>query len=79
MEGLEAYDDVEEDAGIKMNGVIENNILDNEDIDIDYDVFIDEDVVDGNVQELGDFSSRRVILIYTFHNLFFRTFHIFTE
>ena len=70
MEGLEAYDDVEEDVGIKMNGVIENNILDNENIDIDYDDFIDEDVVDGNVQDLGDFSRRRVILIYTFHNLF---------
>jgi hypothetical protein len=25
--------------------------------DIDYNVFIDEDVVDGNVQELGDVSS----------------------
>ena len=56
MEGSEAYDDVE-DVGIKMNEVIENNVLDNEDIDIDYDVFIDEDVVDGNVQELGDVSS----------------------
>jgi hypothetical protein len=53
MKGSEAYD-VVEDEELEMNEVIEDNILANEDIDIDYDVFIDEDVVDGNVQELGD-------------------------
>lgn len=40
-----------------MNEIIEDNILDNKDIDIDYDVFIDEDVVDCNVLELGDGSN----------------------
>ena len=40
-----------------MNEAIEDDILDNKDIDIDYDVFIDEDVVVGNVPELGDVSS----------------------
>jgi hypothetical protein len=56
MEGLEVYD-VVEDVEIEVNEVIEDNILDNEDIDIDYDVLIDEDVVDGNVQEFGDVNS----------------------
>ena len=55
MEGLVDYD-VVEDIGLEINEVFEN-ILDNEDIDIDYNVFIDEDVVDGNVQELGEVSS----------------------
>lgn len=48
MEGTEGYD-VVDDLEVELNEVIEDNILDNEDIDIDYDVFIDEDVVDGNV------------------------------
>ena len=53
MEGLEAYD-VVEDVELEMNEVIEDNVFDNEVIDVDYDVFIGEDVVDGNVQELED-------------------------
>lgn len=56
MEGTEGYD-VVDDLEVELNEVIEDNILDNEDIDIDYDVFIDEDVVDGNVLEVGDVSS----------------------
>ena len=36
--------------------VIEDNILDDEDINIDYDVFIDRRDRRGNVQELGDLS-----------------------
>ena len=56
MKGLVGYD-VVEDIDVEMNEVIEETILYNEDIDIDYDVFIDEDVVDSNVQELGDVSS----------------------
>jgi hypothetical protein len=42
-----AYD-VVEDIEIEMNHVIEDDILDNEDIDIEYDVFIDENVVEDN-------------------------------
>lgn len=45
MEDLEAYDNVVEDIEVKMNKVIED------------DVFIDEDVVEGNIQELRDRSS----------------------
>ena len=73
MEGLEAYD-VVEDIEVEIIEVIEDNMLDNEDIDMDYNVFIDDDIVEGNVQELGDVNSPELILIYTFHNLFHEPF-----
>lgn len=31
--------------------------MDDKDIDVDYDVFIDEDIVEGHIQELGDLGS----------------------
>ena len=77
MEGSEAYDD--DDVELELNEVIEDNILDNEDIDIDYDVFIDEEVVDGNVQELGDVSSPEGDTHLHLSQFVSRTFHIFTE
>ena len=77
MEGSEAYDD--DDVELELNEVIEDNILDNEDIDIDYDVFIDEEVVDGNVQELGDVGSPEGDTHLHLSQFFSRTFHIFTE
>lgn len=42
---------------IDVNEITEDDILDDEDINIDYDEFIDEDVLEGNVQELKDLSS----------------------
>ena len=78
MEGTKGYD-VVEDVEVEMNEVIEDNILDNEDIDIDYDVFIDEDVVDGNVQELGDVSSPEGDTHLQISQFVSRTFHIFSE
>jgi hypothetical protein len=78
MEGSEAYD-VVEDVEVEINEVIEENILDNEDIDIDYDVFIDEDVVEGNVQELGDVSSPEGDTHLHLSQFVSRTFHVFTE
>ena len=67
MEGSEAYDD--DDVELELNEVIEDNILDNEDIDIDYDVFIDE-----MCKSLEMSVVQRVILIYTFHNFFHEPF-----
>jgi uncharacterized protein YpmS len=45
MEGSEAYN-VVEDVEVELNEVIEDYIFDNEDIDIDYDVFIDKNVIE---------------------------------
>ena len=78
MEGSEAYDIVE-DVEVEMNEVIEDHILDNEDIDIDYDVFIDEDVVDGNVQEFGDVSSPYNDIHLHLSQFVSRIYYIFTE
>jgi hypothetical protein len=78
LEGLEAYD-VVEDLEVEMNEVIEDHILDNKDIDIDYDVFIDEDVVDINVKELGDVSSPEGDTHLHLSQFVSQTFHIFTE
>ena len=64
---------------VELNEVIEDNIFDNEDIDIDYDVFIDEDVVDGNVQELGDVSSSKGDTRLHLSQFVSRTFHIFIK
>ena len=78
MEGLKAYNIVD-DMKIKMNEVIKDNILDNKDIDINYDVFIDEHVGDGNVQELGDVSSLEGEIHPHFFQFVSQTFHIFME
>ena len=78
MEGLVGYD-VVEDIDVEMNEVIEETILDIEDIDIDYDVFIDEDVVEGNVQELGDVSSPEGDTHLSLTQFVSRTFQLFTE
>ena len=78
MEGLVGYD-VVKDIDVDMNEVIEETILDNEDIDIDYDVFIDEDVVEGNVQELGDVSSPEGGTHLPLTQFVSQTFHLFTE
>ena len=37
-----------------MNHIIEDDTLGNEDIDIEYDVFINESIVEDNVEELKD-------------------------
>ena len=37
-----------------MNHIIKDDTLDNEDIDIEYDVFINESIVEDNVEELKD-------------------------
>ena len=78
MEGLHAYD-VVEDVEVEINEVIEDNNLDNEDIDVDYDVFIHEDVIDGNVQELGDVSSPEGDTHLQLSQFVSRTYYIFTE
>lgn len=51
MEGLEAYD-VVKDLEVEINKVIEDVILDGKNIDRNYNIFINEDIVEGNVQEL---------------------------
>jgi hypothetical protein len=77
MEGTEGYD-VVDDLEVELNEVIEDNILDNEDIDVDYDVFIDKDVVDGNVLEVGDVSSPESDTNPRISKFVSRTFYIFT-
>ena len=77
-EGTEGYD-VVEDLEVELNEVIEDNVLDNEGIDIDYDVFIDEDVVDGNVLEVGDVSSPESDINPRISEFVSRSFYIFTE
>ena len=78
MEGSETYDIVE-DVKLELNEIIEDNILDNEDIDIDYDVFIDEDVIDGHVQEFGDVNSPEGDTQLHLLQFVSQTFHIFIE
>ena len=81
MEASKAYD-VVEDVEVEVNQIIEDNILGNEDIDIDYDVFIDEDVVDCNAQEFRNLSSPEPPEGSTHLNLSQivpRTFHIFID
>lgn len=52
---------------------------DNEDIDINYDVFKDEDVVEGNVQEFGIVNSQKGLSHHHPSKFVSRTFHIFTR
>ena len=78
MEGSKAYD-VVEDIEVEMNEIIEDNILDNEGSDIDYDVFIDEDVVDGNVQEFRNVNSLEGGTHRDLSQFVSRTFHNFTD
>ena len=56
---IEDYN-VVNDIKLEMHEIIEDNILDNEDINMDYDVFIDEDIADGNVLNLKDISNPEV-------------------
>ena len=62
-----------------MNEVIDNNVLDNEDIDVDYDVFIHEDDFDGNVQELGDVNSQEGDTHLQLSQFVSPTYYIFTD
>lgn len=52
MEGSEAYDMVK-DLEVELYEVIEDDILHTDDIDRNYSIFIDEDIVESNYQELG--------------------------
>ena len=61
------------------NEIIEDNILDNEDTDIDYDVFINKDVIDGHVQELGDVNSPEGDTQLHLSLFVSQTFNIFIE
>ena len=78
MEGILGYD-VVYNIEVEMNKVIKDNILCNEIGNIDYDIFIDEDVVDGNVLELGDVSSPESDTNQRLSQFVLRTFNIFTE
>ena len=78
MEGILGYD-VVYNIEVEMNKVIKDNILCNEIGNIDYDIFIDEDVVDGNVLELGDVSSPESDTNPRLSQFVLRTFNIFTE
>ena len=55
MEGTEGHD-VVDDIELELSEVVEDNVFDNEDIDIDYDV------VDGNFQELGDVGTLNMLI-----------------
>ena len=71
--------DVVDDMEVEMNEVIKDNILGNENVNIDYDVFIDEDDVNGIVLELGDVSSPESDTNPRLSQFVLRTFCIFTE
>ncbi len=75
----EGISDVVDDIEVQMKEVIKDNILGNENANIDYDVFIDEDVVDGIVLEIGDVSSPKSDTNPRLSQFVLRTFNIFTE
>ena len=75
----EGISDVVDDIEVEMKEVIKDNILGNENANIDYDVFIDEDVVDGIVLEIGDVSSPESDTNPRLSQFVLRTFYIFTE
>ena len=64
---------------VEINEVIKDNILCNQIGNMDYDIFIDEDVVDGNVLELGNVSGPESDTNPILSKFVLRTFYIFTE
>ena len=70
MEDFEAYDVIDDIE------VIGDDILNDKDIDIECDVFIDEDGVKDNVQEFGISAIARVLHLLTLRNLFHVFFYL---
>ena len=62
-----------------MNEVIEDDILDKDDIDINYDVFIDEDIVEGNVKKIEVINSQEEPTHPQPSRFVSCTFYIFTK
>lgn len=62
-----------------MNEVIEDDILDKDDIDINYDVFIDEDIVEGNVKKIEVINSQEEPTHPQTSRFVSCTFYIFTK